>query len=856
MMRQFFAAKEQHPDAILFFRMGDFYETFFDDAVEAAQLLELTLTSRNKKDSDPIPMAGVPHHAADGYIRRLLEAGRKVAICEQVEDPKLAKGIVKREVVRVVTPGVVLDAAALRGNRNNYLAALWRAGPEPDGTDGADKAAVGVAWVDASTGEMRGLTAPDVARALDELARIEPSEILVSVSDDALADRARAAAGQAALSRFARPDGPTAEDPLSQAADALLTYVRDTVMQGTVPIRPLERVSPDGHMRLGADAIRNLEVLRTLAEGRRRGSLLGLTDKTRTAMGARLLKQWLLNPLLDPKAISRRHDAVAALVADPMLRSETRDALQAVYDLERLATRVIAEAAGPRDLGALATSLLRIPDIVHDLTYAGSPVLAELAVSLDPVPEAVMAVREAIVDEPPANLKDGGVIREGFDPDLDELLGIARDGKSWFAAYADELRQQTGIGSLKIRFNSVFGYFIEVTKANLHLVPDTWLRKQTLANCERYYTAQLKEREEKVLGADDRRVQLEGALFEQVRARVAGFGERIAATARAVAVIDVLAGFAELAQRRGYVRPEIDEGLRLEIEGGRHPVIEALMPEGEFVPNDVVLDADAEQLVIITGPNMAGKSTVMRQVALLTLLAQAGSFVPADRARIGIVDQVFTRVGASDNLARGQSTFMVEMTEAATILAQATRRSLVILDEIGRGTSTYDGVSIAWAVAEHIHDVIGARTLFATHYHELTELEATRERVVNMTIAVREWQDEIVFLRRLVPGGTNRSYGIQVARLAGLPQGVVARAREILARLEDGAIARDGRPRLAREDEPAPAGGWQLSLFAPANSPAPLVARLEAMPPDDLTPRDALRLVYELHALLAAEKSR
>ncbi len=860
MMRQYLDAKLQHPEAIVLFRMGDFYETFFQDAIDAAHLLELTLTSRNKADDAPIPMAGVPHHAAAAYIRRLLEAGRKVAVCEQVEDPREAKGLVRREVVRVVTPGLVLDDDVLESRSNNYLAALWRDAAHPE-------AGVGLAWVDASTGEVRGTQAPDLARALDELTRIDPAEVLVDRGDAAAVQAVRAALERAVLSATAAPTGE--DDAVSSAAAMVTEYVAEMQKGGALPLRPLERQPLDGVMRLGPATVRNLELVRSLADGRRQGSLLALLDQTRTAMGGRLLKQWLLFPLLDVEAIRARHDAVAALVDDPRARALVREALAGVYDLERLVTRAVAGTAGPRDLMALAGSLERIPDLAATLAATGAPALTALAAALDPVPEASAAVRRALVDDPPATLKEGGVIREGCHPELDELLSIARDGKSWFNDYAARLREDSGIASLKIRYNNVFGYFIEVTKANLHHVPPTWLRKQTLANAERYYTPELKEREDKVLGADERRVALEQELFEAVRAEVAAHGARIQAAAGAIARLDALAGLAELAHRRGYVRPQIEDSLALRVEGGRHPVIESLLPAGEFVPNDVSFDAseagaEGPRLVVITGPNMAGKSTVMRQVALIVVMAQMGSFVPADHAVVGLVDQVFTRVGASDDLARGRSTFMVEMTETASILTEATSRSLVVVDEIGRGTSTYDGVSIAWAVAEHLHDVTGARTLFATHYHELTELAATRPRVANMTIAVKEWKEDIIFLRRLVAGGANRSYGIQVARLAGLPTPVVARATEILANLEAVTLDRDSRPRLARGQRRTASSIWQLNLFA--NSPAPaeappagppdaLTERLRAVDPDRLTPRAALDLVYELRALLARQEA-
>ncbi|PIE20950.1 MAG: DNA mismatch repair protein MutS [Proteobacteria bacterium] len=843
MMRQYLGAKEQHPDALLLFRMGDFYELFFDDAVEAARILELTLTSRNKKDDDPIPMAGIPWHALNSYLPRLIEAGRKVAICEQVEDPRAAKGIVQRAVVRVITPGVVLEEAALDRRDHNHLAAVARRSLRGE---------VGVVWLDVSTGERRGTRVEDVARALAELGRIEPKEVLVLDEDAPLAAAVRHAVGRITVTEVCAPAAGLGTDPLEAAAAIALDYIGDTTKGGALLLRELEIVEVERHLRLGTAAVRNLELIRTLAEGRRDGSVLALLDETRTAMGSRQLKRWLLYPSAEAATIGGRHDAVQAFVDDPMTRSDIGEALAGVYDLERLVGRITAGSAGPRDLVALASSLERLPALADALNATGHPALAALAARLDPVEQASTLIRRALVDQPPLSLKDGGVIREGYDDELDDLIGVARDGKVWFQQYAGGLRAETGISSLKIKFNNVFGYFIEVTRANLHLVPEQWLRKQTLANAERYYTTELKEREELVLGADDRRLALEQRFFEEVRARIARLGARVQATATQVATVDVLAALAELAQRRGWVRPELVDEPVLRIEAGRHPVIEATLPAGEFVPNDLTLDAADVRLAVITGPNMAGKSTVMRQAALIVLLCQLGSFVPADRATIGLVDEIFTRVGATDDLSRGRSTFMVEMSEAAEILTHATRSSLVILDEIGRGTSTYDGVSIAWAVAEHLHDVIGARTLFATHYHELTELAATRAGIANLSIAVKEWQDEIVFLRRLVPGGTNRSYGIQVGRLAGLPEPVIARAREVLANLEAAELAPDSRPRRSLGGGERP-DHWQLELFAPSPTDSRLSEALADVDPDALTPRAALDLLYRLKALAEAE---
>ena len=835
MMRQYLSAKGEHPDAIVLFRMGDFYETFFEDAVDCARLLELTLTSRNKKDADPIPMAGVPHHALWSYVPRLLNAGRRVAVCEQVEDPRTAKGIVKREVVRVITPGVVFDPRSLDGPQNNFLAALAR---DAEGR-------YGVGWIDVSTGERLGAQVKELRLALDELGRVEPSEIVVDSEDTALQDVLGRAIPGVLLSPTRSEAGDSSEG-LGAAMRLLDAYLERTRLDRRLPLRPLESQDLDAHVRLGNATIRNLELLRTLADGKRRGALFGLMDLTRTAMGGRRLKQWLLYPLVAPEAINERLDRVAAFVDDPITRTTIRSELDAVHDLERLVTRAAAGTATPRDLVSLANSLDRIGPLSAQLRSAGSERLAQLARTLKPMKGLVSTIRGALVDDPPPVMKDGGIIREGHHKELDELISITRDGKAWFARYAESLKGETGISSLKIRFNNVFGYFIEVTKANLEHVPDSWLRKQTLANAERYYTPELKEREESVLGAQDRRIALETELFEALRVEVATHATAIQGTATAVADLDVLASLGELAQRHGYVRPLIDDGPSISIDAGRHPVIETLVPAGEFVPNDIHVSAEGERILVITGPNMAGKSTVMRQVALIVLMGQMGSFVPAAAAHIGVVDKIFTRVGASDNLSKGLSTFMVEMTEAAEILKEATQRSLVILDEIGRGTSTYDGVSIAWAVAEHLHDAVGSRTLFATHYHELTELSATREGVVNLAVAVKQFNDEIVFLRHLVPGGTSRSYGIQVARLAGVPKPVIGRAKAILKTLEANALGHDGRPRLAT----APKGPWQMNLFGGPATPSDVEQRLSEVNPDDLTPRKALELVYELAALM------
>ncbi|GMV43435.1 MAG: DNA mismatch repair protein MutS [Myxococcales bacterium] len=840
-MQQYLRAKQEHPDALLFFRMGDFYELFFEDAVEAAELLELSLTSRNKNDPDPIPMCGLPYHAVKGYVQRAIEAGRKVAICEQVEDPAVAKGIVRREVTRVVTPGVWLDEEGLDARAPNYLMALI------EGLEG-----IGLAFADVTTGELRGALATDIGALEAELARIEPREVLL------LPDAAPHLT--ALVRRQPRAFVSTVEPPkdesssllpelprsLHAAATALLAYLRATFPAAAATLAPLVPYEIRDTMVLEESTQANLELTRTIVGGHRKGSLLALLDGTATAMGARLLRQWLQFPLVSVQRIDERLDAVAALREDSITREELRGLLRGVYDLERLAGRVVAGVAGPRDLAALRTSLGQLPAILGHVRSLPGARLGDLADHTDPLDDVHAELTDWLAESPPATTKDGGVIREGAHAEVDELWDLSRHGKDWILAYEAQEKAKTGIPSLKVKYNRVFGYYIEITRANLQSVPDRYLRKQTLANAERYYTPELKEYEDKVLSADERRITLEIQLFDELRSRVAAQGARIRESAQRIAELDVFCALAETAQRRRWVRPTLDTSRRLSIKGGRHPVVEALLTEAAFVPNDVELDWAETQLLIVTGPNMAGKSTVMRQVALIVLLAQMGSFVPADEAHVGLVDRIFTRVGAADNLTRGQSTFMVEMTETAAILKKATDRSLIILDEIGRGTSTYDGLSIAWSVAEHLCDKIAARTMFATHYHELTELVRTRDKVKNVQIAVKEWNDDIVFLHKLVDGSTGRSYGIQVGRLAGLPPSVIQRAKEILAGLESGHLTVEVlQPKTRRKDP-----GLQLSLFEPRPAPSPVEDELRRLQLDALTPIEALNLLFKLRGML------
>ncbi|MEW6663894.1 MAG: DNA mismatch repair protein MutS [Thermodesulfobacteriota bacterium] len=825
MVRQYLAIKSLHPDAILFYRMGDFYEMFFEDAQTASRLLGITLTSRGTHEGRKVPMCGVPHHSARSYIAKLVESGCKVAVCEQTEDPKSAKGIVKRDVVRVVTPGSVVEEGEMDGRSNVFMAAL-------SGEDGR----YGLAHIDLSTGEFRVTELEDFGGLLDELRRIGPAELLmrqgsrflnhrglsgyrVETLDEEVFEKGRAESllkdqmGVLSLAGFGC-------EGLAQgisAAGAIIHYLRDTQKGQLDHIREITTYRIGDFMFLDESTVVNLELFRTLRRQSVKGSLQDILDRTLTPMGARMLKKWMGYPLQDLKQIRGRLGAVAVLREDAALRESIRDLLQGIYDLERLNGRISLGRANARDLAALKNSIRSLPEVKQRLSGSQSELLSERAADLDTLQDIGDLIEKAIREDPPVSLKEGGLIREGYDADLDRLISITRDGKGWIAGLAAKEQQRTGISNLKIGYNRVFGYYIELSKANLHLAPPDYIRKQTLVNGERYITEELKKYEDMVLGAEERKVALEAEIFERLRASVALENRRIKETGRHIAEIDALASLAEVADRNGYVRPEVDEEGMIHIVDGRHPVIERTVKDEPFVPNDILLNDRDQQLLIITGPNMAGKSTVLRQTALTVLMAQMGSFVPAAGAVIGVVDRIFTRIGASDDLAKGQSTFMVEMNETANILRHATPRSLVILDEIGRGTSTYDGLSIAWAVAEALHDRDGrgVKTLFATHYHELTELAAAKQRVKNYNIAVKEWNDRIIFLRKLVPGGTSRSYGIQVARIAGLPPYVLERAREILESLEAGETGGERRPRAAGTRRGKSRGEpFQMGLFA------------------------------------------
>lgn len=867
MMRQYLDVKAQYPDAILFFRLGDFYEMFMEDAVTASRILDITLTSRNKGSAEEIPLCGIPYHSSQSYLARLVDAGHKVAICEQVEDPKAAKGIVKREVVRVVTPGLVVDTDTLVPDENNFLAAVALSA----------EGRYGIAVLDITTGEFRVTEVDGMEAARSELVSLQPREILAAEDSlQACEYLFKGVSGHRVINPL--PDWVCDLEPSSQrlqtffrcgslesfgcarlseavrAAGAVIYYVEQTQKGVAGHIRPLTTYHSCDHMVLDNSTRRNLELTATLQDGGRRGSLLGVLDRTVTAMGGRKMRQWIHHPLVDLEAIRRRHEAVRELVGESLVRADLHDDLDGVYDLERLNSKIVMGHANAKDLVALRKSLEKLPLILQRMAELSSPLAGSLVARMDPLSDLADLIGKAIVDDPPFVLREGGLMRDGYHAELDELRDIRRNGKEWIARLEAEERERTGIGSLKVRFNKVFGYYIEVTRTHLGRVPEDYQRKQTLANAERFFTPQLKEYEEKVLGAEDRLFELEFQLFQQVREQVAGQGARVQQTAEALAELDVLVSFAEVAHSCDYVCPTMDDGDRLVIRDGRHPVIEAMNLGEHFVPNDVEMDCRENQIMVITGPNMAGKSTFMRQVALIALIAlmaHMGSLVPAASAHIGLVDRIFTRVGASDNLAQGQSTFMVEMTEAAHILNHATSRSLIVLDEIGRGTSTFDGISIAWAVAEYLHDndKVAAKTLFATHYHELTDLTMTCDRVKNLNIAVREWNEQIIFLRKIVKGPASHSYGIQVARLAGLPVKVIDRAKEILANLESGELVAEGQPRLAkRADGVRQSPSPQMSLFDAG--PDPVREKLAALDISVISPLEGLNFLHELQKMV------
>ena len=856
MKRQYYAAKAQHPDCLLFFRLGDFYEMFDEDAKTVAAELNLTLTTRdrNKPPEQRTPMCGVPFHAAETYIARLVNKGYKVAICEQTEDPAQAKGLVDREIIRVVTPGTLIEESMLREGENNFLAALW-----------AGETGAGLCFADISTGEVFATGFPADgwrAASMAELSRFQPREALISpgAGDTALlayltgltdcrverpAEEAfdPDAAGETCRAQFGEELDrlPPDRDPILRALGALLGYLYATQKTDLSYLRTLRYYAAGGFLALDPVARRNLELTETLRGKEKKGSLLWVLDKTRTAMGGRLLRSWLERPLLDPIPISRRPEAVGWLVDNHVKRQELAETLRGVTDLERLISRIAYGTAGARDLAALSAGLGKLPQVRDLLPQEGPRLLGDLRRALTGLPELCALIDSARVDEPPVSVREGGLIRDGYSPDVDRLRAILTDTRGVIARLEADEKERTGIKSLKIGFNKVFGYFIEVSKSYYDQVPETYIRKQTLANCERYITQDLKDMEHTILSAQDRITALEYQLFCQVRDQAAAQGAAVQALAAAAAQVDVLTAFASVAAENNYCMPVVDRSDRLEITEGRHPVVEKMRTDTFFVPNDTYMDGRDNLAAIITGPNMAGKSTYMRQVALIVLMAQMGSFVPARSARIGVVDRIFTRIGASDDLAGGQSTFMVEMTEVAELLRHATRKSLLILDEIGRGTSTYDGMSIARAVLEWCADPrrLGCKTLFATHYHELTVLEGQLPGVKNFNIAARKKKDEIIFLRKIVPGGADQSYGIEVAGLAGLPPKVIRRAKEILRELE----SQDQAPR-----KPSARQADQVSLTALGEQE--VLDTLRSTTLETLTPMQAMNLLYELKGKL------
>ena len=845
MLQQYLQIKERYKDAILFFRLGDFYEMFFEDAQTASKILDIALTSRNKNSDSSVPLCGVPYHSAEPYIQRLLDAGHKVAVCEQVEDPKTAKGVVQREVIRVITPGTVTAAEALDTRVNNFLAAVYQ-----------EESGFGLAVTDITTGELRCTQTEDETALFDEIARIKPSELLCSGRDRRFWERLQKefpllhltavpedSFSEAAASRLSPMHIPSAQawEQGIRAASAVIGYLEANAAESLRVLRELEPYEAAAFLVLDEATRRNLELVANY-QGDRKGSLLAILDRTLTPMGARRMRQWLLYPLLDEKVIRERQSGVQELVENFSLRQELKVSLQRVQDLERLAGRVACGTGLPKDLIAIKETLHAVAVVKEHLVAGIAEILAALRADLVGLPEVTDLIEKSVVDDPPFSIKEGGFIRAGFDAELDEIRGARSHAKDWIAQFEAMEKRRTGISSLKVRYNHIFGYTIEVTKSNLKAVPPDYIRKQTVANGERYITPELKEYEAKVLNSENLIEKLEVNLLARIRGRVAVYYPAMKDIAQALATLDVLLSLAEVAESRHFNRPRVDKGFALAIREGRHPVVEATLGRGGFVPNDAILDPASNQILMLTGPNMAGKSTYMRQVALIVILTQMGSFVPATEARVGVVDRVFTRIGAADSLAHGDSTFMVEMKETAAILHHATERSLILLDEVGRGTSTFDGISIAWSVAESLHDSPHRpRTLFATHYHELTDLTRTKERIKNYNFVVKEWQGDIIFLRNLVEGAASHSYGIHVGRLAGLPPPVIERAKEILARLEGNDDREHVRQATAADESIGPV---QMALFTSVERR--LREELERVDVTRITPVEALNLLARL----------
>lgn len=861
MMQQYFEIKEQYPDTILFFRLGDFYEMFYDDAKLASRELELTLTGRDCGQEERAPMCGVPFHSYESYLARLVAKGYKVAICEQMEDPALAKGLVKRDIIRVVTPGTVLESSMLDETRNNYICSLC-----------VESTGAGVCFADISTGELHATTLPAqglTAQLKNELSRYSPREILVNPNALELKElpkfiRERLSASLELLENGEYAPAPCTDAVLAQfhretlealdldgrteivcAVGALLGYLKRTQRTGLERMTEIDLYTGAQFMHLDLNARRNLELLETLRNKEKRGSLLWVLDKTRTAMGKRLIRSWIEQPLLGPAQISRRLNAVEELSGDSILRGSIGEQLAGIYDLERLMSRIVYGSANGRELRSLAAAAHKLPALRGLLQNLKSALLASVYESIDELQDVAELIDRAIVEEPPFSVREGGMIKAGYHEELDLLKGDMSDGRGVIARIEAQERERTGIPKLKVGYNRVFGYYIEISNGYRDQAPPEYIRKQTLTNCERYITPELKELEGRILGAHDKAVQLEYQLFDEVRSQVAAQLARVQKTAQAVAQLDVLTSFAQVSVERGYVRPVVNLDGKIILKESRHPVVEALL-DAPFVPNDVLLDREDNRVAIITGPNMAGKSTYMRQVALIVLMAQIGCFVPASYAEIGIVDSIFTRVGASDDLASGQSTFMVEMSEVADIIKNATAKSLLILDEIGRGTSTFDGMSIARAVLEYVADpkLLGAKALFATHYHELTELEELVGGVKNYNIAVKKRGDDITFLRRIVRGGADDSFGIEVAKLAGVPNKIVNRARQVLAELESGQQVTMPKKHRQTQEEPQE---LQLTLTPPNETE--IMEKLKKLDVNTLTPIECMNTLFELATL-------
>lgn len=864
MMQEYVKTKEEYKDCILLYRLGDFYEMFFEDALTASKELEITLTGKDCGLKERAPMCGVPFHSVETYINRLIEKGYKVAICEQVEDPKKAKGLVKREVVRIVTPGTTLDATSLDETKNNYLMSIVYIEDH-----------FGCAIADITTGDCFLTELDKAQKLLDEINKFTPAEIICNESFLMSGVDTEDLKNRLGICIFSQEpwyfDDELCRKTLKEhfhvnsleglgieefesgvlAAGALFLYLQETQKTALSHMAGIRPYSAEKYMLIDSSSRRNLELVETLREKQKRGSLLWVLDKTKTAMGARTLRSYVEQPLIDQEEIENRLSAIEELNEHPMLRDEIREYLHPIYDLERLISRISYKSANPRDMIAFASSLEMIPHIKQVLKEFSSPVLKQLEEEMDSLLDISGLIKKAIVDEPPLAQKDGGIIREGYNEDVDKFRRSRTDGKKWLSELEARERERTGIRTMKIKYNRVFGYSLEITNTFKDQVPDNYIRKQTLTNAERYITQELKELEDLILGAEDKLYALEYELFSEVRDRVGAEVVRIQKTAKAVAAIDVLASLSLVAQRNNYVRPKINNTGVIDIKNGRHPVVEQMIENDMFIANDTYLDSQKKRISIITGPNMAGKSTYMRQTALIVLMAQIGSFVPAEKANIGIVDRIFTRVGASDDLASGQSTFMVEMTEVANILRNATSKSLLILDEIGRGTSTFDGLSIAWAVVEHISNtkLCGAKTLFATHYHELTELEGKISGVNNYCIAVKEKGDDIVFLRKIVKGGADKSYGIQVAKLAGVPDTVIQRAKELVEELSDADITAAVKdltaPKKKQKIQYDQVDMAQMSLFDTVQD-NDIIDEIKGLEIGNLTPMEALNILYNL----------